>query len=353
MKDYIIVGLGLAGISFTHLLEKHSKSFFVYNAGENSATLTSGAFFNPVVLKRFTPIWKAQEQMTLLRPFYEEIQQKIHSVFVEKLPTYRKFASTEEQNDWFFASEKPILQDFLSKDIKKEVSPLVSTPFGLGEVLYTGRLHTKDLVAAYQKHLKSQNLLFEERFDYEKLEIHSDYISYNDIKAKRIVFCEGFGLKNNPFFNYLPLVGCKGELLSFKAEGLSLDSVIKGDGFIFPDQDHFKIGATYHFEDKSPEPTQEAAEELLTKLKKFLLCDFTPLAQHTAIRPTTKDRRPLVGKHPHYHNLYVLNGLGTRGSMLAPYTATALFNHIEYKQEIEKEMNISRIKTPQDKGNRG
>ncbi len=41
------------------------------------------------------------------------------------------------------------------------------------------------------------------------------------------------------------------------------------------------------------------------------------------VRPTVKDRRPLIGTHPMHSQLHVLNGLGTRGVMLGPAMAKA------------------------------
>ena len=41
--------------------------------------------------------------------------------------------------------------------------------------------------------------------------------------------------------------------------------------------------------------------------------------------------------------MYVLNGLGTRGVMIAPYVANQLFNFIEDGKPLEKEINISRF----------
>jgi glycine/D-amino acid oxidase-like deaminating enzyme len=35
--------------------------------------------------------------------------------------------------------------------------------------------------------------------------------------------------------------------------------------------------------------------------------------------PTVKDRRPIIGRHPEHHNLYVFNGLGARGILNGCY----------------------------------
>lgn len=343
MKDYIIVGFGFAGISIVHLLEKNNKSFVVFNDNPNPVTTTAAALFNPVILKRFTPIWKANEQMELLKVFYTEIQEKLNIPIIEKLTVLRKFTSLEEQNNWFSASDKPLLASFLSLNIKKEVNPYIETPFGLGEILQTGRIHTKELVFHYTKKLKEENIFFEEKFNYSALEIKEDYIKYKNILAKKIIFCEGYNVVNNPYFNYLPMQGSKGELLTFKAD-LNLDKVIKSDGFIVPfGENIYKIGTTYDNVDKSIEITEEAREELSAKLRKLISCPFEIIDQEAGIRPTIIDRRPLIGTHPRIDKLFILNGLGTRGSLLAPYTATALYDFIEKQIPIDKEMNISRF----------
>jgi glycine/D-amino acid oxidase-like deaminating enzyme len=95
--------------------------------------------------------------------------------------------------------------------------------------------------------------------------------------------------------------------------------------------------------DKTNNITVEAKEELLNKLKTFLKCDFTVISQVAGIRPTVIDRRPLVGQHSKHKNMYVLNGLGTRGVMIAPYVAQQLYKLIEDGVALENEIDINRF----------
>ena len=68
MVDYLIVGLGLAGISFCEVLERNQKSFKVISDDSQTSSVVAGGLYNPVTLKRFTLAWKAKEQLDLAMP---------------------------------------------------------------------------------------------------------------------------------------------------------------------------------------------------------------------------------------------------------------------------------------------
>ena len=50
-----------------------------------------------------------------------------------------------------------------------------------------------------------------------------------------------------------------------------------------------------------------------------------------------------AARHKTYKNIYILNGLGTRGVMIGPYIANQLFNFIENEVPLEKEVDINRF----------
>ena len=344
MLDYLVVGLGLAGISFCEVLEKNGKSFQVVSDNSQQASLVAGGLYNPVILKRFTLVWNARHQMDLAMPFYQNLEEKLKTKLDYKLKVLRLFASVEEQNGWFEATDKPDLDYFLSTDIHQNLNPYIHAPFGFGEVRDTGRVDTRTLLKAYSEYLTKKELLTHERLDFSQLLINNTYISYKSIQARNIIFADGYGLKNNPLFNYLPLNGTKGELLTIKAPELREQSVIKSSVFIIPlGNDLYLVGATYKWKDKTNEPTQASKEELLTKLRSFLKCNFEVVAHVAGIRPTVVDRRPLVGVHPIHKNLYCLNGFGSRGVLIAPYAAGQIFNYIENQVPINTEMDIARF----------
>lgn len=343
MIDFIIVGNGLAGISFAEIALQNNKSIFVFDNNSQPSSKVAGGLYNPVVLKRFSEVWKAKEQIDFAFPLYHNIQSRLNVIFDYELPILRKLFSIEEQNNWFQAADKLNLAPFLEPKLSKQKYDAIDSPFHYGKVNHTGYLEISTLIKAYTKYLNSLNSFSNDTFDYNAIQFLEDRIQYKEIQAKNIIFAEGFGLHANPFFNDLPLDGTKGELLIIKAPNLQLDVVIKSSVFILPiGNDLYKVGATYDWKDKTNNPTEEGKKELIDKLKELISCDFEIVEHFAGVRPTVKDRRPLVGKHPIHPQLHVLNGLGTRGVMLGPYLANQLFQHIENAVPLENEINIER-----------
>jgi len=345
MVDYIVVGSGLAGICFTEKLIAEEKSFVVIDNEKRSSSLMAGGMYNPVVLKRFTDVWKIEEQLEIAMPFYAELERKLGVEFMFEIPLYRRLLSVEEQNNWFHAADKPNLEKFLlPKLVRKEV-PGVISPFGFGEVAFTGYLETKTLIASYREYLKSINSYRIEEFDYDSLTYTEDSVKYKDVEAKHIVFAEGFGMLQNPFFKDLPLDGTKGEVLLVKIPNLNIDFMLKSSVFLIPvGDDLYKVGATYDWEDKTDTPTEEGLNELLEGLRDVINLDFEVVAHNAGVRPTVKDRRPLLGRSRESARIHVLNGLGTRGVLLGPFLADKLYNNIENAMVLEESVSIHRYK---------
>ncbi len=345
MVDYIIVGCGLAGIAFAETALQNKKTVLVINNQSQNSSKVAAGLYNPVILKRFTEVWQAKVQIDLLHEFYSDLEIKLNVALDYKMPLLRKFHSVEEQNNWFTASDKPNLSDFLSPNLITKKHNAIASPLGFGEVLYSGFVDTTLLLASYKSYLASIDSYLEETFEYDKLLLNTNCIQYKNCTAKQIVFAEGYGMLLNPFFSSLPLEGAKGELVLIKAPNLNLDVVVKTGIFILPlGNDIYKVGATYNWEDKTNTPTQAAKEELITALNELIQCDFEILNHLAGIRPTVKDRRPMLGMHSIHKNMYLLNGLGTRGVMLAPAMAKMLFEHIENKSELNSYVDIKRFK---------
>lgn len=344
MLDYIIVGSGLSGIAVAEMLLTRNKKILVFDDNSQSSSTVAGGIYNPVILKRFTLAWNANEQLDTALSFYRSLEKKLNISLIQPLPVYRRFHSVEEQNNWFSAMDKPYLSRFLDENLVSNINPHIPSSHSFGHVKETGVVNTEILLEKYRAYLAKINSFQEETLDFDHLKVNEDHITYKNWQAKRIIFCDGFGLTKNPYFNYLPLNGNKGEYLIIKAVDLKLEVAVKSSVFIIPlGKDLYKVGATYNNWDKSKEPTEEGKNYLLEKLNGFLKCDFTVVDQIAGIRPATNDRKPLVGKHPKYANMYCCNGFGSRGVLIGPTVASELINYIEDLEPLPEEIDINRF----------
>ena len=117
MIDYLIIGSGLAGISFAETALQSNKSILVLDNNSQNSSKIAGGLYNPVILKRFSEVWQAQEQLLAMKEFYTFLEKKLECKVDFKKPILRKFFSIEEQNNWFVASDKAALAPFLSTSI--------------------------------------------------------------------------------------------------------------------------------------------------------------------------------------------------------------------------------------------
>ncbi len=342
--DYIIVGLGLAGLAFAEELRKNNKSFVVFEDESQHSSFVAAGTYNPVVLKRFNAVWDVQKQLAYALPLYKKLEERFSKKYDHKIDIHRIFTSVEEQNNWFAACDKPVLCDYMHARVVQNNNKAIKAPFGFGKLSNTGWIDTKTVLEDYRNNLSETKQLVNERFDYSQLNLLNNSISYKDVIATNVVFCEGFGMRKNPYFKGLPMEEAKGELLTIHAPNLRLDVVLKGAVFIQPiAQDLYKVGATFNWDDKTSIPTDAAKNELSAKLNTMINTPYEVVDHKAGVRPTTKDRRPLIGTHKIHKQLSILNGLGTRGVLLGPFMAKELYAHIELEKELPREISINRF----------
>lgn len=348
--DYIIVGQGLAGTILTQTLFKKGCSVLVIDdAALSSASKVAAGLYNPIVFKRLVKSWLADDLLPYMDSFYPEMEKLLETKFYNHKRIFKPFSEEQEKTRWIKKTEEPIGQ-YLSKIIYREdLNGIVFNTLGISEVLHAGNLDTNIFLNAFRAFLNNNNLLIEEKFDQEKLLIHSNLVSYRDYSATKIIFCEGYKSLENPFFKWLPFKLTKGETLIIKLSGghvIPTEIVINKAVFILPlGNNTYKVGATYEWEDLSENPTDKGKSELIEKLTKVLKVPFEIIDHQAGVRPTVTDRRPIIGLHPVHPELAIFNGLGTKGVMLAPYFANQFADFLLCGAPFNNEVNIDRFKS--------
>jgi len=144
-------------------------------------------------------------------------------------------------------------------------------------------------------------------------------------------------------FNSIPLRSLKGETLLVQTEQ-RVERIYNRGVYVVPSGlGIYKVGATYNTKDKSEGITENGGAELHEKLKLLMKLSFKELNQDWGFRPTTPDRRPILGAHLTHPDLVMFNGLGTKGVSLAPYFSSQLADWMTGVAEIEAAVDIRRF----------
>ena len=337
--EYIIVGGGYAALFFAHQLIKNNKSFVLFSDGKKSASQVSAGIVNPMVLKKFTTFWLAQEQLDRLNETLNEIEKYTGNHYLIKENIHRIFHDQKEKDLWLSKSENADLKPFLNLEFKNLNT--IKNPFGVASVDQSARLNVEQFFSDFQEYLLKNDFLIEEKFNYQLL----NETNYGDISFKNIVFCEGIGVKNNPFFDEIPIVPNKGHHLKVRLS-VHFDHrlTLKKKHFLFPlNKEFYYYGGTYDPNFRSDEVDDFKKDELVAGLQEFYPHDFQIEEVNFGFRPTVKDRRPILGNHPEHSNFYVFNGLGARGILNGCYFSKELFEHIESNKPLLLEVDLKRF----------
>ena len=337
--DYIIVGDGYAGLFFAHQLIKHGKSFVLFSGEQQGASKVSAGVINPVVLKKFTTFWLAGEQIDFLTKTLKEIETYTGNYYLINENIHRIFHDENEKELWLAKTKTEELEPFLNPEFQNV--NYIKNPFGTGSVKKSARLNVDAFFKDLNDYLTKNNQIVHEQFDYSRISDHQ----YKDLTFKHIVFCEGMGVRQNPFFSEIPVIPNKGHHLKVRlSQKLDHQYTLKKKHFLFPlsEELHY-YGGTYDPIERENEIDDFKTEELKDGLQAFYPHGFEIVEINYGFRPTVKDRRPILGNHADHQNFFIFNGLGARGILNGCYFSRELFEHIENGKELMPEVDIKRF----------
>ena len=342
----IIVGQGLAGTILAETLMQQNKTVCVIDNNKNVCSTIAAGLWNPIVFKRITKSWKADELLPSMLNFYNSIEKKYNISILQHIDIVKLFSSFEEQNDWYAKANDDTYKTYLSCEKKAQFcSENYQEHVGYGVVKHSGRLDINELLRATKNALLDEQHYIEEAFDFSQLSFINDGVTYKHVSADNIVFCEGVHSQKNPYFYYVPIDSTKGELLHAEIENISPDFILNKGFFMYPSaNEKFILGATYHWKTTDLSPSKEGEQELLEKYNAAVKLPLKKYSIAVGLRPTTADRRPVLGAHPEFKNMFIFNGLGTKGVMLAPYFAEHFAKHLYSNTPLDKEVSIERFK---------
>lgn len=336
--DYFIVGQGIAGTLLAYRLINLGKSVLVIDDKwtYSSSTVAAG-IINPITGKNFVLSWRYRDFNPVAMSTYVELGEKLGGKYLIHQPIIRTLDSIEGENAWSTKAIDPLFDDLIAKEADNSEWKKISKHNGAFAEIKSGcRIDFMQLLKDFKHYLCENNSYFEACFTYESLDFsNKDYIKYGDFSAKEVVFCEGVKAINNPYFIDHKLSGTKGEVLIIKCPGLRASKMYKKKFFIIPlGDDYFWVGAGYQWNTIDHSPTSQGKEEIIERLTDMLdMPPYEVIEHKAAIRPTVQTRRPIMKTSHIDPRIHMLNGLGTKGALIAPFVTQQFAEYLMSKDE--------------------
>jgi glycine/D-amino acid oxidase-like deaminating enzyme len=349
--DYIIVGQGLAGSILAYELGRRGARLLLLDAErENSASRVAAGIINPITGRNLVKTWLADEAIPSAIAFYEELAAVLGREVWRAQPINWIIEEAKAWNDFQALSAKENTAKYVAEVSDNLLySQYLHDAQGAAVFNYSGRVDLPALVAGFRAYFSQNQTYIKEVFDYDSLIVHDkENISYKSYQAKGIIFCQGaVDGSENPFFLYLPFAPAKGEVLQVEIKDNPLNKqLLKHKSLMLAPLGDSKywLGASYLRDFAHDLPTEEEKATLLSQFSTFWRGDFAVVEHLSAIRPTVKDRKPFLGSHKQHENVHIFNGLGAKGTYLAPYFAPIMADYLLLGTVLPKEVDIRRCK---------
>lgn len=343
--DIIIVGQGLAGTTLAWKLLDQELDVVVLDRGDSlTSSRIAAGLMTPITGKRLVlpPDWPSE--WAEAKQFYRDVENRTETCFFFPVPILRLFQNEAEQQ--LFNSKFDQLQPVLSNQ-NPEIPHTLRQPSWSGFEMTGGRLDVPVYLDASRKVFAEQNAYLQCDFCFD-----ADLVLNNQtvimprlgLMADRVVFCQGFQHSPPEPFARIRFNPCKGEILTIQAPDLCENRVLHHGFWISPTgrSNSYRTGATYDWNDLSTTPTDEGRRWIESRLQSTLAVSYDVEQHVAAIRPTMHDFQPVIGFHPDFPQLGVLNGLGSKGSLTAPRLARLFVEHFMHGMPIPPPIQVSR-----------
>jgi glycine/D-amino acid oxidase-like deaminating enzyme len=342
--DLLIVGCGLAGSAIAWQAHRRGMSIAIADRNERqSCSMVAAGLVTPITGSRAAASWEWDLFFREASHFYPWIEEQLQGSFWYSEPATRIFLSemerTQFESKWFSkASTGPASPTALP--METEGLRGINAPWGGCSMSPAARLDTLAYLSKTREFFKSRESLYECDVDCDSIVDHGSKVKLASIgvSANTVILCQGVESRKNRWFAELPLHPARGDILTLeKPSHVQIERVLHHDVWVVPTIDgSLKIGATYDrhtldgIVDNRPQVLSWKAE-LVRRWKSVFsdaIHDTIVLDHQAAVRPASYDRHPLIGRHIASSRVFCLNGLGSKGTLMAPALASILLSTI-------------------------
>jgi glycine/D-amino acid oxidase-like deaminating enzyme len=332
-KTALVAGSGIAAAFVcANLIQQDVRVIHFADPALQGASHIAAGLVNPVTGRQYAVSWRTVECLDALDRFFQIPWLASAQSYFHAMQIYRPFPDIFSLNEWTAKTTRPEFEGLTDIAYTPWRPELIHNPHG-------GMLHHRGGWLDIPNFLKHVQQLFlrsgryrhiPEKLWYDKLhpEAHSYTLHTENLPYDAVIFCEGMGMTENPFFR-VQLAPLKGQILSIRAAA-DMDRIVSSGIFVVPLGDGlFRLGSTYERNYTHAMPDAAGVSELQSEASRWWKPGAMDVVQHVAgIRPSTADRMPILGRHDLYPALWILNGLGAKGVLQGPRMAEIITDAI-------------------------
>jgi len=346
--DTLILGQGLAGSLLAWMLIRSGRRVCVIDDGhKSSSSAVAAGLINPLAGMRFNRRPEMDDWLRASERCYSALKTEFGTPFLHPLPMLRLFRSAGQRRFHARRLVDPASRGLLEASFEATDCPEpIAAPYGGFTQHRTGYVDMPLLLATLRSWLQDNEALLEYDLACEQINLSDDGVSAAGVGAQQLIFCDGARLRSNPWFGGLPLAPDKGEILNLRIDSWQPRHIVNGAHWLVPlENGELRLGSTHEHHRLNSEPTPSGARELLAGLDAMLPSGLERrVVQHQAgIRPATRDRYPLLGRHPEHPRLWVFNGFGARGALTIPWYAERMSARLVEDTPLPREADILRF----------
>ncbi len=348
MSDYydvLIIGQGLAGSLLAYELTQRQISVLVVDNGLENASQIAAGLINPITGMRLVKSPEIERMLIEARRYYQQLTALFQQPFYIEKPMWRVFQTQQEYGCAVKRLNQADYGHYLGQLHSEADKQWFHHAYGFIEQQQTGYLLTKLLLTALKAFFIARQCYRQSQFDYASVSFN-EFVCWQDIRAKWLICCEGYHGRHNPWFGQLPFQLAKGEILTLSGNAVLPDVMLNfGYWFIPLGDESYRLGATFEHQHLDDKPSVNARDELLTALAQRLgeFPGLSVIAQHANVRPTTLDKQPFIGFHPHQPKLAIFNGFGAKGSVTLPFYCKRFADVLLNQASLPSVADISRF----------
>ena len=316
----MIVGQGLAGSAIAWTLYWAGETLVIIDRGEeDSASRISAGLITPMTGKRFVRSPDYDEAWAAAVSFYRRVEQETGKQIFKEESMLRLFGSEKQRDAFIDESDQ-------SSEIKRwegTIQRSGETSVGL-EMGPAGRLDVTQYLSATKEFFRNNSTVLDGEVRHSRLSIGNTInLLEEDLQAERLIIATG--ATEFELFEGVPNNRSRGDILDVQIERYSSEKVVHRSIWIAQESDGTqRVGATYDWTGEADGPTQAAKGEILQKLSRLVDGEVEIIGHKSGLRPTMKDYEPVVGRHASYENVFLMNGLGSKGALRGPKLAAEL-----------------------------